>query len=299
MKYAFFFLLTSVCSLPVLVSAATISGNYQDTVCKKLYIGLYEQGLYQCVDSVVLDAEGRYTTTLPDDRRGMLLIACANDRPADRALNEADNTSSLLFVYDGQDIAYDTSWRWHSSPDYLRVKQGGESTELLQYLHHQRTELYEHLSALETVIDLTEDREGALFAALTEEYGKKLKSYNTTVQNVILVSEPGSLFHVSLENMLEPETPAFLRGEARIDWLREHFFDQAPLDNVLIYNTPFFTTRLRQYLYIWQPKGMASETDIANGKRRGIALLKDRLASADAASEALDEAVKKIMNDKQ
>jgi hypothetical protein len=291
MKKLFLVLFVFVCTVNY---AARISGNYEADICQKMYIGIYQRGSYHPVDSVILDSQGHFSTVIPDSLRGMLLIACANDKPAKQALNEADNTSSLLFIFDGQDITYNTSWRWHS--EYLDIKEGGETTLILQQIYRQRVELHRHLAALESVIDKTNER-SELFSMLTKEYSNLIKFYNAKVQNVINVSVPESMFRVSLENMLEPETPAYLRGELRIAWLREHFFNGTPLDNVLLYNDPAFTHRLRQYLYVWLPKGLVSETEIAVRKEKAIGWLKLLLSDADeSVIKALDETFHNMQN---
>ncbi len=279
-------------------SASRLSGSYGGRQCPKFYIGLYHNGRFECIDSVSLDSAGKFTISLPDNRQGILRIACHNEKNASDALNKADNTSSLQFIYDGQDIVYETSWRWHNSEDYLRVLEGGETTKLVSLQVQKQQQLYEHLSALESVLDKT-DRNSAFFSTVDAEYTETIRKYNQELQNMQAAAVPGSMFATVLSCLQEPEVPSGLQSEQRVDWLRNHLFDGIDLNNYLVYNSPFFTNRLRQYLYLWQPKGVVSESEIKASQAEGIRLLKEKVqASAPEIMQALDECLSNHLNQK-
>lgn len=294
MKQALIIILAVYCTFNV--SAANLSGGYGGAQCPKFYIGLYHHGQYQCIDSVMVDTEGEFSTTLPDNRKGILLIACHNDKSAMEALNKADNTSSLQFVYDGQDITYKTSWRWHNSDDYLKVSEGGETTRLTGMYVKKRQELYERLASLEAVLDKT-DPGSPFFTVVDTEYTETIEKYNRELCNAMSSAALGSMFETILMCLLEPEVPSGLQGEQRVDWLREHLFDHVDLSNPLVYDCPFFMNRLHQYLYIWQPKGMASENEIRQMKSQGIELLKEKVkVYPESIQKALQKCLEVIEN---
>ena len=273
--------------------AARLAGSYDGTQCPKLSIGIFENGSYSLITSVTLDSEGKFDIQLPDNRKGVLLIACANGKPAQKALDEADNTSSLQFLYDGQDIVYETSWRWHSY--YLKIKQGGAPTQLIDRLSELRSDLHEKLEPMGSLIDNT-PAGSEFFATITKEYTRSIRSYNESVKEALSGAPNGSFLKTILTTITEPEPPTGLQGESLIEWLRLHLFDGIDLCAPLTYNSPFFTERLQRYFYIWKPEGLALESEFAVLQERGVELLKTKVAKCGGNIKRLIEInVKKQM----
>lgn len=269
--------------------SSKLSGDYESDFCKTMYIGKFETGNYQLIDSVQLDSNGKFSIELPQEK-AILLIACKNDKSPDKALNEADNTSSLLFVYDGQDIVYETSWRWHSR--YLKIKEGGEPTKTIEFLFEKLMESQSQLAELEKVMD-NPTTSSSLQQALVNEYSENIRKYNQIQSNLLHSVEKGSMLESSIMFLHQQEVPAGLKGDERISWLRSHFFDDIDLSNPLIYNNPFFSERVRQYLYIWQPKGISSKTAILESKQEGARLLLDKV---NAFPQSLREAMRSVLS---
>ena len=257
-------------------SSPILSGDYNGDASRKFYIGIYRNNGFQLVDSVMISEQGTISVSLKDEWRGILIVACGDyERSWSDAFRNANPETSLQFVFDGQDIEYETSWRYQSHPAYLKYGEGCESTLALKELNKRYNVLQERIYYIEKLIEKT-PKESIFQTELQREFSFFINVFNTFCDSVSnnFNGQPFMQLHSQLfKQVIPPDTLTF---DQRAEWIAEHLFDYCNLQNPATANIPLFSDKIRQYLYLNMPIGIASTDAIERLQKEALERLQSR-----------------------
>ena len=251
-----------------------LMGDYDGDISKKFYIGVYRNDGFQLVDSVMISSSGTLNVPLKDEWRGIIIVACGDYEPSWReAFKNANHETSLQFVFEGQDIEYKTSWRHQSYPSYLKYGKGCEATIVLKTLKSRYNALQERNYYMEKLMEKTPQK-SKFQKELQREFASSAKTFNTFCDNIannspfsILNSPFIKLYSQMFKQVVPPNTLAF---NQRAEWTAEHLFDYCDLKNPETANIPLFSDKIRQYLYLSMPLGVASTEAIEHSQKEAL-----------------------------
>jgi len=255
MKKLFLFLIAFACLFQNRASGQTLHGDYGGTVSRKFYIGVYRDGSYQLVDSLIISDRGTISVPLRDEWRGVIIVACGDYvKSWEEAFRNANPETSLQFVFEGQDITYKTSWRHQSYPTYLQYGEGTEATVALKSLNTQFNALQERIYYMEQLLKKT-PQESEFQTALQQELSYSAEKFNLFVDSV--TSNFKGLPFMTLYSQMFKQVmpPASVPLNQRAEWTAQHLFDYTDLQNPLTANVPLFMDKIHQYLYLNTPAG--------------------------------------------
>ena len=251
-------------------SQAMLRGDYGGTVSRKFYIGVYRDKAFQLVDSLMISDAGILTVPLQNDWRGVIIVACGDYESSwQTAFQNANPETSLQFVFDGQDIEYQTSWRHQSYPAYLKYGKGSESTIVLKELKMNLGRIQEKTYYMEKLLEKT-SRESDFYKALQEELSKMATQFNTFCDSISADLPVQSFMRLYVQQFKQVVPSADLPMEQRPAWMAQHLFDYCDLQNPLTVHVPLFADKIRHYLYLNMPVGMTPSEDIERSQKEAL-----------------------------
>ncbi len=268
------------CKTPGNSSIATLHGDYGGDASKKFYIGVYRESGFQLVDSVFISQKGTLTVPLRNEWRGVIIVACGDYEPLWReTFRNANPETSLQFVFDGQDIEYKTSWRHQSYPSYLKYGKGCEATVALKELNKRFNALQERMYYIEKLMEKTPEQgasnldtynSGAFNAPLRVEFAYSVGNFNAFCDSVSNNFKGQTFMQLYCQMFKQVVPPNNIQFQQRPAWRAEHLFDYCDLKNPVTVNIPLFKDKIRQYLYLNMPVGVASTDAIEQSQKDAL-----------------------------
>ncbi len=261
------FIFNIFCSHAVGEGSARLHGDYGDNISKKFYVGIYRGNGFQLVDSVMISGSGTLDVSLKDDWRGIVIVACGDYEPSWReAFRNANPETSLQFVFDGQDIEYKTSWRNQSYHSYLKYGKGCGATVALKELNIRFNALQERMYYIEKLMEKTSES-AKFYTSLQREFSDAAKRFNVFCDSTSNNFSGRQFMQLYCRMFKQVTPPPGLQPAQRPAWTAAHLFDYCDLQNPQTANIPLLKDKIRHYLYLSMPMGIASTDAIERSQK--------------------------------
>lgn len=238
------------------ISAQTLSGDYQGLLYNTYYIGKYDKGVFVLIDSVQLDAKGTFVKSLSPKLftpNTLYVVASAGEYNQKKSLANPHPHASIRFVYTGEDVSYQTSWRQETG--YLKFIKGGKPNTDISELNTRLQKTQALLGGIESLMLMLENGD-PFYNQLIDNYILKASTFNAYCQSIAASYPKGSYMNV-YALMYQQVVP--LEGMSYKDfqsYRSQNFFQFTDLRNPLVANVPMLPAMYRSYLYHNQPVGV-------------------------------------------
>ena len=241
-----------------IMQAQVLSGDYQGYLYNKYYIGKYEKGKYVLVDSLQLDAKGTFVKSLDSKiytPNTLYIIASEGEYKEKKNIANPHPHGSIRFVYMGNDVSYQTSWRQETG--YLNFLKGGEPSNHLKDLNIRLEKIHTLLNQMQQLLVLL-DVEDSFYKKVMDNYIQKVTAYNTYCQKIASNYPKGSymnLYALMFQQMVPQKGMKYKDFQS---YRAKNLFQFTDLKNPLVANVPMLPAMYSSYLYHNQPSGMVA-----------------------------------------
>ena len=240
-----------------LIQAQTLTGDYQGYLYQKYYIGKYEKGKYVLIDSLQLDSKGTFTKQLDPKiytANTLYVVASEGEYKEKKNIANPHPHSSIRFLYMGNDISYQTSWRQETG--YLTFITGGEPSNHIKDLNIRLEKIQNLLTQMEQLLELLEVGE-PFYNQLMNSYITKVTTFNAYCQSIAAKYPKGSYMNVYALMFQQVVPQKKMNYKDFQNFRAKNLFQFTDLKNPLVANVPMLLAMYKSYLYYNQPSGMA------------------------------------------
>lgn len=240
-----------------LIQAQTLTGDYQGYLYQKYYIGKYEKGKYVLIDSLQLDSKGTFTKQLDPKiytANTLYVVASEGEYKEKKNIANPHPHSSIRFLYMGNDISYQTSWRQETG--YLTFITGGEPSNHIKDLNIRLEKIQNLLTQMEQLLELLEVGE-PFYNQLMNSYITKATTFNAYCQSIAAKYPKGSYMNVYALMFQQVVPQKKMNYKDFQNFRAKNLFQFTDLKNPLVANVPMLPAMYKSYLYYNQPSGMA------------------------------------------
>lgn len=211
-----------------------------------VYLSGYHRKAYQLLDSCK-SANGTFYFTkglaMPD---GMFRLDF--QRPGSRS--QAQDSPFIEFIWGRE--SFNISADYINVPATVIIDNSAENS-VLEDFRAQEALYNQKINALIPFIDRYPDGDELYTEAVEmfEQIQEQRDSYIT------MLSEDNSKLFVSklLQAYRSKHLPATLKGDERIEYIRKHFFDLAPIYDPALLNAPIYTSKIIEFLSLFREQG--------------------------------------------
>jgi thiol-disulfide isomerase/thioredoxin len=237
--------------------AQVLSGDYQGYLYQKYYIGKYEKGKYVLIDSLQLDAQGTFIKKLNAkiySPNTLYVVASEGEYKEKKNIASPHPHGSIRFVYMGNDVSYQTSWRQETG--YLNFIKGGEPSNNIKELNINLEKTQTLLTSMEQLLELLEVGD-PFYSQLIDKYIQKVTTFNAFCQNIATKYPKGSYMNIYALMFQQVVPQKGVNFKDFQTFKAQNLFQFTDLKNPLVANVPMLPAMYRSYLYSNQPSGMA------------------------------------------
>ncbi len=220
----------------------TINGRIIGTEAKKVFLSDFYGSEKRAFDSTAVDKNGSFKFMLPKNQPvGMLRMRFGENRFIDVILNR-------------EDIAFETYA--DALIDSLEFTQSIENKLYFEYMKRRNESEY-RLSLLEPLLSRYPSGD-KFYKSISQEYTQLSDELEAFTNN--LISENKNTFAAKIVKLdLSPTPDLSLLEDARIDFMKAHFFDNADFSDTSLLRTNLISTKIIQYLSFYQNNRMPKE----------------------------------------
>ncbi len=261
------------------IYSQTLSGDYQGYLYQKYYIGKYEKGKFILIDSIKLDSKGFYSKNLDSKLytpNTLYVVASEGEYKEKKNIESPHPHGSIRFVYLGDDISYQTSWRQETG--YLNFKKGGEPSNHLKELSIQLGKVQNIITSFDQLWRQLE-ADDDFYNHLINSYINKVTAFNNYCKNIASNYPKGSYMYVyalMFQQVMPQKGMKFIDFET---YRAKNLFQYTDLKNPLIANIPLLPVMFRSYLHHNQPNGMVMSNEIQKMQEEAKLFIQDNAAA--------------------
>jgi peroxiredoxin len=220
----------------------TLEGRIKGLEAKKVFISDFFGNEKRAFDSTAVDKNGSFKFTFPPGRSvGLYRLRFGENRFVD-------------IIYNGEDISFETYA--NALIDSLKFTKSVENKLYFEYLN-RRNETEYRLSLLDPLLSRYPSND-PFYKQIVAEF----TNLNTGLESYLnkLIAENQNTFTVKIvkaERMPMPDVS--LVEDARTDYMKAHFFDQADFSDTLLLRTNLISNKVMQYLSFYQNNRMTKD----------------------------------------
>lgn len=268
---------------------AQVSGSFEKNPNTRYYVYLFENGQWNVCDSIVTNEQTYFKQDFP--KGNLLFIKAYFIFDPVKVLKQRTPYNTVELLYDGNPTEfafyyidnqiYSKVFRGKSALKYYQLRLNLTANNEIQYRIENLADLYSPTIYLN--IGVENKKSTKIFVEqLEDEYRRVTIENNKAIDNLISKESPNTLIYKSFCLLKQHIIPSNLRGESRILWLREHFWDNVNLKDTMLLNLSLFADRIRQFTYINQPRGLIPSQVIDESGRRTIKSVFRKLDTNDS-----------------
>jgi len=230
--------------LPVLITAQTVSvkGTIKGLNNSKIVIRNFYGNEDRIVDSVFTNAKGQFTYLIPEKlETGMYRFRFAANQYIDLILtNENVNFSSSLTSFI-DDLVFESSEQNKVYYEYLN----------LRYLTDFKLELISPLLS-------NYPQDDPFFDEVQKAFNRNAGEIKSFVDGLVKTHSHSFVTRI-IKSDFTPVPAHINEFSSKIEYMRQHFFDNVDFSDTTLLNTPIFSSKLLQYLSFYQNNRLSKD----------------------------------------
>ena len=214
--------------------------NLPDT---KVYLSLYQDGEYVRVDSAGSVNGSFYFALDIHHLQGMYRIEWAGER----AGNQGRGMKYIEFIWAGESFSVFAD---ADDPGGTVIFDGSEENRVLGIFRDYELTYEQKMNALYQVLDRYPE-EDSFYRAAADHF-VQLQVRRDSLITGLEKQYPGLFATKIAMAYRSPVVPADLHGRERVDFLKTHFFEKAPVSNSDLLHAPVYSRRIIEYLMLYR-----------------------------------------------
>lgn len=237
-------ILTFLLIIPFFATAQqhTLEGRIKGLEAKKVFISDFNGNENRAFDSISVDKNGSFKFAFPAGRPvGMYRLRFGENRFVD-------------IIYNNEDISFETYA--NALIDSLKFTKSVENKIYYDYLN-QRNETEYRLSLLNPLISRY-PKDDPFYKQIAQQFTSlNTRLYDYT--NNLIIKNQNTFVVKIIEADRMPMLDINLHEDARTDFMKAHFFDQANFSDTLLLRTNLISNKVMQYLSFYQNNRMTKD----------------------------------------
>ncbi len=214
----------------------TINGSFAGLANEKVYLMRVSGENRSLVDTTHTDQTGAFTFEL-----------VPTDNPIGMYITIYGPGKAVELIYNNEDITFTTTG--FSGQDDIQIISSVENLIYFDYLFLKGQNLYK----MDLLLPLVKEypNEDPFYKLITGQYKQLKKQLDERVENII-TEYPNTLAAKYIKTDQPVITPLNLSEEQENNYLKQHYFDQVDFNDTLLINSSFLTSKVVQYLSLYQ-----------------------------------------------
>lgn len=268
---------------------AQVSGSFEKNPNTRYYVYLFENGQWNVCDSIVTNEQTYFKQDFP--KGNLLFIKAYFIYDPVKVLKQRSPYNTVELLYDGDDTefifyyidnkTYSKVLKGKSALKYYKLRLNLFTNDEIQYRIENLADLYSPTIYLNNGVENKKSTK-IFIEQLEDEYRRVTIENNKVIDDLIGKESPNTLISKSSCLLKQHIIPSNLRGESRISWLREHFWDNINLKDTMLLRLSLFADRIKQFTYINQPRGLIPSQVMNESGRRTIKSVFQKLDANDS-----------------